>query len=42
MPSAMVTAMSFADFTISILRALSTVTVVPTLKPILVGGIDNA
>ena len=29
--------MSFADFTISIFSALSTVTVVPTLKPILVG-----
>src|SRR3974377_989352 len=36
-PSAIVTAMSFADFTISIFSALSTVTVVPTLKPILVG-----
>ena len=29
--------MSFADFTISILSALSTVTVVPTGKPILTG-----
>ena len=29
--------MSFADFTISILSALSTVTWVPTGKPILVG-----
>ena len=36
-PSAIVTAMSLADFTISIFSALSTVTVVPTLKPILVG-----
>ena len=30
--------MSFADFTISILSALSTVTVVPAWKPILVGA----
>ena len=30
--------MSFADFTISIFSALSTVTVVPGLKPILVGA----
>src|SRR4026209_1554927 len=36
-PSALATAMSFADFTISIFSALSTVTLVPTLKPILVG-----
>ena len=36
-PSAIATAMSLADFTISILSALSTVTLVPTLKPILVG-----
>src|ERR1041385_5717418 len=36
-PSAMATAMSLDDFTISILSALSTVTVVPILKPILVG-----
>src|SRR5262249_34796536 len=36
-PSAMGTAMSFADFTISIFSALSTVTVVPAAKPILVG-----
>src|SRR5262249_51201460 len=36
-PSAIATAMSLADFTISIFSALSTVTVVPILKPILVG-----
>ena len=36
-PSASTTAMSFADFTISILSALSTVTCVPTGKPILTG-----
>ena len=34
--------MSFADFTISILRALSTVTTVPTLKPIFVGACESA
>ena len=37
-PSAITTAMSFADFTISILIALSSVTVVPGGKPILVGA----
>ena len=36
-PSAIATAMSLADFTISIFSALSTVRRVPTLKPILVG-----
>ncbi len=36
-PSASTTAMSFADFTISILRALSTVTCVPAGKPIFDG-----
>jgi hypothetical protein len=36
-PSATVTAMSLADFTIIIFNALSMVTRVPTLKPILVG-----
>ena len=41
-PSASTTATSFADFTISILSALSTVTVVPALKPILVGACATA
>src|SRR5919205_685882 len=36
------TAMSLADFTISILSALSTVTVVPALKPILDGACATA
>ena len=36
-PSASTTAMSLADFTSIILRALSTVTCVPTRKPILEG-----
>src|SRR4029079_6229259 len=36
-PSAMETAMSVADFTLNILSALSTVTLVPAAKPILVG-----
>ena len=36
-PSAIVTAMSLADFTISIFSALSMVTRVPALNPILVG-----
>ena len=36
-PSAIATAMSLADLTISIFSALSTVTRVPSLKPILVG-----
>ena len=36
-PSASTTAMSFADLTIIILSALSTVTWMPTLKPILDG-----
>ncbi len=36
-PSAIATAISLADLTISIFNALSTVTVVPSLKPILVG-----
>ena len=34
--------MSFADFTIIILMALSTVTTVPTLNPILVGDCASA
>ena len=38
MPSAVTTAMSFADFTIIIFSALSSVTWVPALKPILAGG----
>ena len=37
-PSASTYATSFADFTISILSALSTVTVVPGLKPIFDGA----
>ena len=41
-PSASTTAMSLADFTIIILMALSTVTTVPTLKPILVGFCASA
>ena len=41
-PSASRTAMSFADFTIIILIALSTVTWVPTGKPILVGSCARA
>ena len=36
-PSASTTAKSFADFTIIILSALSTVTLMPTLKPIFEG-----
>ena len=36
-PSASTTAMSFADFTINILSALSTVTTVPTANPIFTG-----
>ena len=36
-PSAMVTAMSFADFTISILSALSSVTCEPGANPIFEG-----
>ena len=42
MPSASNTAMSFADFTIIILSALSTVTWVPTGNPILVGACELA
>ena len=38
MPSAIVTAMSFGDFTISIFRALSSVTSVPGRNPILEGA----
>ena len=41
-PSASTTAMSFADFTISILSALSTVTWVPGLKPIFDGACEAA
>ena len=41
-PSASTTAMSFADFTIIILSALSTVTVVPALKPIFEGACATA
>ena len=41
-PSASSTAMSLADFTIIILSALSTVTWVPTGKPILVGDCASA
>src|SRR5690348_12162110 len=41
-PSASTTAMSFADFTISILIALSTVTCVPALKPIFEGACATA
>ncbi len=37
-PSAKVTARSFADFTIKIFSALSTVMIVLTGKPILLGG----
>ena len=36
--SATATAMSFADFTIIIFSALSSVSTVPGLKPILLGG----
>ena len=38
MDSATATAMSFADLTISIFSALSSVICVPGLKPILLGG----
>ncbi len=41
-PSASTTAMSFADFTSSILSALSTVMVVPTGNPILTGDCASA
>ena len=41
-PSASTTEMSFADFTIIILSALSTVTVVPALKPIFEGACATA
>ena len=41
-PSASTTAMSLADFTIRIFSALSTVTVVPGSKPILVGACEAA
>ena len=41
-PSASSTAMSLADFTIIIFSALSTVTWVPTAKPILVGDCASA
>ena len=41
-PSASTTAMSFADFTISIFSALSTVTCVPGLKPIFDGACEAA
>ena len=41
-PSASTTAMSLADFTISILSALSTVIWVPGLKPILDGACEAA
>ncbi len=41
-PSASTTAMSFADFTSSILSALSTVNVVPVGKPILTGSCATA
>ena len=41
-PSASNTAMSFAECTISILSALSTVTCVPGGKPILVGDCAEA
>ena len=41
-PSAMVTARSFADFTISIFRALSSVTSVPGRNPIFEGDMEFA
>ena len=41
-PSASTTAMSFADFTISIFSALSTVTWLPGLKPIFEGACKAA
>ena len=42
MPSAITAAMSFADLTIIIASAFSSVTVVPALKPILVGACEAA
>ncbi len=41
-PSAMATAMSFADFTISMTSALCSVTSEPGLKPILEGAMRHA
>ena len=41
-PSAITTAMSFAERTMSILIALSSVSSVPTLKPIFDGGCASA
>ena len=41
-PSAIVTATSFGDFTISIFSAFSSVTSVPGLKPILEGAMRAA
>ena len=42
MPSAIITATSFGDFTISIFSALSSVTSVPGSKPIFEGGMRAA